>query len=111
MPFVCRILDPDVLSATRLRDQLARAGWRTAKADERPDAVLINLARGDAASVVRSAAERWPAAKLVGFCGHADLDRRTAALAAGCGVVLTHGEAMTRLGSLFGRLLGDDDGG
>jgi DNA-binding NarL/FixJ family response regulator len=101
----CRVVDPDLLSAGRIRNQLGRAGWRVAAEAEDPRAVVINLARGDAAQLVRDAHTRWPDARVVGFCGHADRARRDEALAAGCEVVLTHGEAMTRLRNTLARLL------
>lgn len=99
-----RIVDPDVLSGTRVRDQIRRAGWTLVGNSESADAVVVNLARTDALSALAAARAESPQATVVGFCGHADVGRRETALAAGYDAVIPHGEAMNALAAAIARL-------
>jgi DNA-binding NarL/FixJ family response regulator len=92
-----RVVDPDILSSTRVRDQIRRAGWTLAANDEPADAAVVNLARVDAASAIAATRAGSPGAAVVGFCGHADHGRRSTAMAAGYDAVIPHGEAMNRV--------------
>ncbi|MDR5696917.1 MAG: hypothetical protein QN135_04290 [Armatimonadota bacterium] len=103
------VLDPDLLSSTRLRDQIRRAGWTPADDRGRPDVVIVNLARVSPGAVA-SVRARWAEAVVVGFCGHADHPRREAGLAAGCDAVIPHGEAMNRLIRAVARLASEERG-
>jgi DNA-binding NarL/FixJ family response regulator len=99
-----RVVDPDILSRTRVRDQIRRAGWALVGNDEPADAVVVNLARVDPASAIADSRVASPGATVVGFCGHADSGRRETAVAAGYDAVISHGEAMNRLAQAIAAL-------
>lgn len=99
-----RVVDPDILSSTRVRDQIRRTGWALVDDDGPADTVVVNLARVDPASAIADARERSAGAAVVGFCGHADHERRGAAAEAGYDAVVSHGEAMNRLAQAIAAL-------
>ena len=110
----------DLLFATRVASALTKSGHRprivrTAEAfrealREGPDAGILNLAsrKLDAMGAIRQARTdpETQTIPLLGFCGHADTARRTAARAAGCDLVATNAEIVTNLPRLLGALLG-----
>lgn len=110
----------DLLFSTRVASALTKAGHQpqvvhTAAAFRvalraGPDAGILNLTsfRLDAIGAIRQA-KMDPDTRtipLLGFCGHADIPRQTAARAAGCDLVAANAEILTNLPRLLGVLLG-----
>lgn len=84
------------------------AGETTAdaqSADETPQLVLINLgSRGlNGAMLIGVCRERFPASRVVGFCGHLEADIRRAAKAAGIDKILTNDQALSDLQSVLAK--------
>jgi len=109
----------DLLFSSRIASALTALGYapvvvRTAQAFQRrlaeaPAAAILDLAvRGfDAVDAIRCA-KTDPTAQavpLLGFCGHQDVARQTAARAAGCDLVTTNGAVSTALAGLLRALL------
>ena len=98
------ILDDNLMSAMRLDAQLTRGGWvsRTQRnADEIEDDVdvaIINLgSRGlDGPGLIEKCRERG-IARVVGFCGHLEVEIRRAAKAANIDKILTNENALSDL--------------
>ena len=103
------LLDDNLMSATRLRAQLARGGYAVQTARQVPDAaapnatapklVVINLgSRGlNGSELIGVCRERFPGSRVVGFCGHLETEIRRAARAAGIDKILTNEQAFTDL--------------
>ncbi|HEX8552231.1 MAG TPA: response regulator [Abditibacteriaceae bacterium] len=97
------ILDDNLMSAMRLDAQLSRGGYTTKTSrdltDGEFDLVLINIGSRnlDGPSLVQEARERIPAARVVGFCGHLEVEIRRAAKAANIDKILTNDQALSNL--------------
>lgn len=115
------VVDDNLLSCTRLLSQASAAGWQaratgfgpqvlTMARQGRPDAVIVNLsARGGEAALVIRAFKAEPdlaPIPLLGFCGHRDVQRREAALAAGCDHVVANSAVAGQLPELVRTLIG-----
>lgn len=105
------LLDDNLMSAVRVQSQLQRAGYRVstvraiAPSNDAPDIVLINLGSRslDGIAQIELGRAAFPAARLLGFCGHTEVELRKAAKAAGIGRIFTNEEAMMELARLLGR--------
>jgi DNA-binding response OmpR family regulator len=113
------VADDDLLFSARISSALESLGYhpvvvRTLDAfasalAEAPAAAILNLASRqlDAIDAIRraKAAAAVRGVPLLGFCGHADIPRQTAARTAGCDVVATNGEVAGNLSRLLRMLL------
>jgi len=118
------VADDDLLFSSRIASALTALGYapivvRTEQAFQRrlaeaPAAAILDLAsRGfDAVAAIRGAKTdpTTQAIPLLGFCGHQDVGRQTAARAAGCDLVTTNGAVSTALAGLLRALLEDPRG-
>lgn len=105
------LLDDNLMSATRIAAQLQRINYRveTARAlpaletfsVQEPQLVVINLgSRGmDGAGLIEACRERFADSRVVGFCGHLEVDIRRRAKAAGIDKILTNDQAFSDLAS------------
>ncbi len=118
-PLVIVVAGDDLLFSTRIASAVSGIGHRphvvlTTGAflealRTHPAAAILNLAssRLDALAAVRDA-KNDPATRMIpllGFCGHADITRQTAACAAGCDLVATNGEVTAHLPRLLNTVL------
>lgn len=98
------IVDDNMMSSMRVDAQLERGNWvtairRSAADAEGPfDLAIINLgSRGlDATEQIKYCRER-EAARVVGFCGHLEVEIRRAAKTAGIDKILTNENALSDL--------------
>jgi CheY-like chemotaxis protein len=98
------ILDDNLMSAMRLDAQLTRGGWvtrtqRNAETlEEGFDVAIINLgSRGlNGPELIEKCRERG-VARIVGFCGHLEVEIRRAAKAAQIDKILTNDHALSDL--------------
>jgi len=103
------LLDDNLMSAVRVGGQLERAGFavRTKgvlpSEGEAPDVILINLGSRSLNGVaqIETSRAQFPDAKILGFCGHTEIEIRKAAKAAGIGRIFTNEEAMMELAELL----------
>ena len=104
------LLDDNLMSAVRVQGQLEAAGFQVRLAKillteeiEAPEIVLINLGSRSLKGVaqIESCRARFPAARVLGFCGHTEIEIRQAAKAAGIGRIFTNEEAMIELAKLL----------
>ena len=114
------LLDDNLMSAVRVQRQLQEAGYQVTIAravpppgevaaarrlidSAAPSVILINLgSRGlQGVSLIGSCRERYPDARLVGFCGHLEIEIRRAAKAAGIDKILTNEQALSQLRECF----------
>jgi DNA-binding NarL/FixJ family response regulator len=100
------LLDDNLMSTMRIQSQLEREGYvlkvtRQLPSDEQaaPQLVVINLgSRGiNGVELARESTERFPTARVVGFCGHLETEIRQAARAAGIHKLLTNEQAFSDL--------------
>jgi len=98
------LLDDNLMSASRVAAQLERAGFRVQIARAVPATVdaqliLLNLgSRGlNPVELIGVCRAQLPDARLVGFCGHLEIEIRRAAKAAGIKRILTNDEALSDL--------------
>ena len=102
------LLDDNLMSSMRLSAQLERLGYKVkigraipenevGAAD--PELVVINLgSRGlNGVTLIGETRERYAAARIIGFCGHLEIEIRRAAKAAGIDKILTNDQAFTGL--------------
>ena len=119
VPLVIVVAGDDLLFSTQIASAVSGIGHRphvarTAAAfldalRTHPAAAIINLAspRVDLVAAIRDA-KADPATRMIpllGFCGHADVARQTAARGAGCDLVATNGEVTAHLPRLLNNLL------
>jgi len=100
------LLDDNLMSTMRIEPQLRAMGYtvRTlrklpAEGDEAPELVIINLGSRSLNGVpfIESLREFYPETRIVGFCGHLEVEIRQAAKAAGIDKLLTNDQAYTQL--------------
>lgn len=103
------LLDDNLMSAVRVQAQLERMSYRVQTArnvpeseslkDQMPELIVINLgSRGmNPVAFIGVCRERVPAARVVGFCGHLEVEIRRAAKAAGIDKILTNDQAYSEL--------------
>ena len=97
------------MSAVRVQRQLEHACYavRTARvlpaSEEAPDLILINLGSRSLNGVaqIQDCRARFPDSRVLGFCGHTEIEIRKAAKAAGIGRIFTNEDAMMELAELL----------
>ena len=102
------LLDDNLLTATRVKSSLEASGHSVALRRALPEdtevlqAIVINLGSRSlkGLELVTSSRERFPGARLVGFCGHTEIEIRRAAKAAGMERIFTNEEALSGLQEL-----------
>lgn len=112
------LVDDNLLSSTRLvsalreqRDEVETASTLEAGMEaasrSRADILLVNLtsAAFDASTLIRTIRQdpQLRSLRIWGFCGHRDVTRRRAALAAGCDWVVANSQVMADLPALLRR--------
>lgn len=101
------LLDDNLLTASRVQASLAprytvKLSRQLPAAALEPQAVVINLGSrslGGLELIARSR-EQYPSARVVGFCGHKEIEIRRAAKAASIARIFTNEEAHTGLPGL-----------
>ncbi len=103
------LLDDNLMSAVRVQAQLERMGYcvQTGRnvpeteslKDQMPGLVVINLgSRGmNPVAFISVCRERFPTSRVVGFCGHLEVEIRRAAKAAAIDKILTNDQAYSEL--------------
>lgn len=107
------LLDDNLMSSMRLSAQLERLGYNVqirravpesplegaAAAEGKTELVVINLgSRGlNGVQFIGDSRERFAGARVIGFCGHLEVEIRRAAKAAGIDKILTNDQAFTGL--------------
>ena len=103
------LLDDNLMSAVRVQAQLERMGYRVQTGRNVPDAeglkgqmpelVVINLgSRGmNPVGFIGVCRERFPNSRVVGFCGHLEVEIRRAAKVAAIDKILTNDQAYSEL--------------
>jgi DNA-binding response OmpR family regulator len=96
------LLDDNLMSSSRVASSLSRLGYevRTARhilTEQTPQLVVINLgSRGlDFAQLISNCRERFASARVIGFCGHREVEIRRAAKNAGIETILTNDQVLT----------------
>jgi ActR/RegA family two-component response regulator len=103
------LLDDNLMSAVRVGGQLERAGFQVRtkgvlpSEGDAPELILINLGSRSLNGVaqIQASRARFPDSKILGFCGHTEIEIRKAAKAAGIGRIFTNEEAMLELAQLL----------
>ncbi len=103
------LLDDNLMSAARVQSQLAKLGYRVQTARRipegiEPNLVLVNLGSRGLGGLELAAAclELFTTARVVGFCGHAEVEIRKQAKQAGLRRILTNDEALMDLAHALG---------
>lgn len=99
------LLDDNLMSSLRIAAALQQMNYRVLVASNIPEDVdvpqLILLQLGsrrlDGIALIAPLKEKFPDARLVGFCGHREVEIRRAAKAAGLNRILTNDEALLDL--------------
>ena len=104
------LVDDNLMSVVRVQRQLEHAGYRVQAAGvlptesiQTPELILINLGSRSLNGVAQIEAgfARFPGTRVLGFCGHTEVEIRQAAKAAGIGRIFTNEEAMMELAQLL----------
>ena len=98
------LLDDNLMSATRIENNLRAAGHRVVTARQTPaegdyELVVFNLGSRslDGLNCVESWRARFASAKIWAFCGHREVELWRAARAAGVDQILTNEVAMSEI--------------
>jgi DNA-binding NarL/FixJ family response regulator len=107
------LLDDNLMTAARVRSQLEKVGYRVqvtrrlpenapedpADITSSPQLVILNLGSRTLWGIVliKTCLQLFPAARVIGFCGHAEVEIRRAAKQAGLSRILTNDEALQDL--------------
>lgn len=103
------LLDDNLMSAMRIEPQLRALNYqvRTARKipaggteeNEAPQLVLINLGSRplNGVTLIEELRRQYPQARIVGFCGHLEVEIRQAAKQAGIDKLLTNDQAFSQL--------------
>ena len=103
------LLDDNLMSAARVRSQLERLCYRVQTARQVPNGiapqlVIINLGSRalNGVTLIATCLELFSTARVLGFCGHAEIEIRRNAKQAGLNRILTNDEALTDLAKALG---------
>lgn len=104
------LLDDNLMSSSRIAAALRQMNYRVLVAsklpatEEAPQLILLQLGsrRLDGVALIASLKEKFPDARLVGFCGHREIEIRRAAKAAGLSRILTNDQALLDLPNALG---------
>lgn len=106
---IALLLDDNLMSAARVQSQLTKLGYRVQTARRipqgiEPQLVLINLGSRSLNGLELAAAclELFASARVLGFCGHAEVEIRKSAKQAGLRRILTNDEALMDLAKALG---------
>jgi DNA-binding NarL/FixJ family response regulator len=110
------LLDDNLMTLARVRSQLEKVGYRVQTARRLPEngqafaLIIINLgSRGlPGIELIKSSLELFPTARVLGFCGHAEVEIRQQAKQAGLSRILTNDEALQDLANALGDMPRDD---
>jgi CheY-like chemotaxis protein len=110
------LLDDNLLSSARITPQLQALGRqvkiarRLPETLDAPELVLINLGSRplNGVTLIAACRARFPAARLVGFCGHLEVEIRREAKARGIDRLLTNDQAMAELATALAPMLSND---
>lgn len=101
------LLDDNLMTSGRIASQLQHAGYHASTLSRLPDkkigtepaVVLINLSSRQFGngSVITKCREKFPEARIVGFCGHLEVELRRTAKAAGIDKLLTNEQVLSQL--------------
>ena len=102
------LIDDNLMSSMRIQSQLRALNYdvkiaRILTDDCAPQLVLVNIgSRGfDGVELSKSAMEKWPQSRVIGFCGHKEIEIRQRAKAIGMKRILTNDEALMRLSEVL----------
>ena len=104
------LLDDNLMSSSRIAAALQQMNYRVLVASKMPEnadvpqLILLQLGsrRLDGIALIAPLKEKFPDARLVGFCGHREIEIRRAAKVAGLGRILTNDEALLDLPKALG---------
>jgi len=100
------LLDDNLMSSGRIERQLQALEYSVttarripAEGEEPPQLVLINLGSRplNGVALIEELRRRFPDARIVGFCGHLEVEIRQAAKQAGIDKLLTNDQAYSQL--------------
>ena len=103
------LLDDNLMSAVRVQAQLERMSYRVhternvptieSLKEQMPKLIVINLgSRGmNPVGFIDVCRERFPESRIIGFCGHLEVEIRRAAKAAAIDKILTNDQAYSEL--------------
>ena len=102
------LLDDNMMSSMRVEPQLRAMSYRVQTArtvpdgipsDNQPQLVVINLGSRslNGVALIGTCRERFAGARVVGFCGHLEVEIRRAAKAAGIDKILTNDQVFSNL--------------
>jgi len=98
------LLDDNLMTTARVRSQLQASGYdvqalRRVPPDTQVELVIINLGSRTLSGIelIKTCLQQFPDARVVGFCGHAEIEIRQAAKQAGLNRILTNDEALQNL--------------
>lgn len=105
------LLDDNLMTTARIRSQMEKVGYRVKiarclpeKIDDELELVIINLGsrtlQGNA--LIQTVMQQFPKSRVIGFCGHAEVQIRQQAKQAGLSRILTNDEALQDLAKSLG---------
>jgi CheY-like chemotaxis protein len=107
------LVDDNLMSRVRIEAQLRKLGYAvdvigtsaalTSLGEVSPQLIVVNLGSRplNGVSHLESLRTKYPEARLVGFCGHLEVDIRRAAKAAGIDKLLTNEQALSNLADIL----------
>lgn len=108
------LLDDNLMTTARVRSQLQMIGFQVQTLRRVPEQaqpeqaqaelVIINLGSRTLSGIelIESCLQQFPGARVLGFCGHAEIEIRQAAKQAGLKRILTNDEALQSLAQSLG---------
>lgn len=109
MPKVALLFDDNLLTTARVRSQLQLHDYQVQvlkqlPAETQADLVIVNLGSRSLPGIalIKSCLQQFPQARVVGFCGHAEIAIRQEAKQAGLKRILTNDEALQNLAQSLG---------
>ena len=109
------LIDDNLMSAARVRNQLEKLGYHVQTARKPvenigPSLVMINLGSRALGGVemIAPILELFPTTRVLGFCGHAEVEIRKRAKQNGLNRILTNDEALMDLAKALGETPQDD---
>lgn len=103
------LVDDNLMSAARVQAQLVKLGYRVqtvrrVPVGAEPILILINLGSRslNGLELISPCLELFPTARVLGFCGHAEIEIRKSAKQAGLRRILTNDEALMDLAKSLG---------
>lgn len=100
------LLDDNLMSAMRIEPQLKAMEYSVITArripsenEEAPQLIIINLGSRslNGVALIEELRRRYPQARIIGFCGHLEVEIRQAAKQAGIDKLLTNDQVFSQL--------------